>query len=384
MKRLFGLLLLVLCLSANSQDVAAVTFSDIKFGTKQMGDAQWNVSGCIYTTTCTSSAQNVGSMRMGNGVNFTLGATQYLKFSYTNTVAGEPWTITAYNANGTVATVLGTYRIINAGQGYFMTSNQVHPNAGNGTLWSTQSGMVSNSKTFTEILQPTQAQMDELANLYYSPDAIYVAGQTYSPPVVLAPIYVSGITTVQQARKTAAQTAYPNGHAAVVDIQGSDNEVTIQQVGGKGHFVNVSVSGNVNSVDILQTSTDTVSKHYMEATVVGGNNNLILQQRDTSKTQFVTVDGNLNSVTTNQKGTGNHYLDLKVIGNNHTAGIIQDGSGSHKATVELSGTQPWNFTLNQNSSTSQTYSLPHNMTDGATTSGACYTVGGCNLTINQQ
>ncbi len=131
--RISLLFLLLFSLSAN-----ALTFTDLKFGTKQFGDAQWNPTACITTTTCTSSAQNVGSMRNGAGQNFTLGSTQYLKFSYTNNVAGEPWTLTAYNANGTVAAVLGTYRIINAGQGYFMTSNQPHPNVGNGTLWSTQ------------------------------------------------------------------------------------------------------------------------------------------------------------------------------------------------------------------------------------------------------
>ncbi len=384
MKKLFGLFLLVLCLSANSQDVVAGAFSDLKFGTKQMGDAQWNIGACQGSTTCISSAQNVGSMRNGAGTNFTLGATQYMKFSHTNSVAGEPWTITVYNANGTVATVLGTYRIINAGQGYFMTSNQPYPNAGHGTLWSTQSGMVSGSKTYTEILQPTPEQMDSLASSYYSPTPIYTAGETYTPPIQLAPMYASGITTLQQVRKTTMQASNPNGHNALVDVLGSDNLVSIQQIGGAGHFVNVEVTGNVNNVEILQTSTDATTRHYLESRVIGGNNNVNLQQRETSKTQFVEVNGNYNSVTTNQKGTGSHYLDLKINGNNHTAGIIQDGSGSHKATVELSGTQPWNFILNQNGSTSQTYSLPHNMTDGSVTSGSCYTVGGCNLTINQQ
>ena len=197
-------------------------------------------------------------------------------------------------------------------------------------------------------------------------------------------VYSSGISVAQQARKASAQTLYPNGHAAVIDIQGSDNEVSIQQVGGKGHFVNVGVTGNINTIDILQTSNDSITKHYMEATIVGGSNNVTLQQRDTSKTQFINVNGNSNTVTTNQKGTGNHYLDLSVTGNNHTAGIIQDGSGNHKATVQLSGSQPWNFTLNQTGSTDKTYSLPHSMSDGTPVSGTCSSSGGCSLIINQQ
>jgi hypothetical protein len=196
------------------------------------------------------------------------------------------------------------------------------------------------------------------------------------------PVYSSGLTASQQTRRTTNLNENPLGHNAQVNILGDDNIVVIQQIGGQ-HYVSVDVQGNVNNINILQTSTVN-ARHYMEATVVGSNNDLILQQRDTSKTQFVEVLGSNNSVTTNQKGTGNHYLDVKVTGDNHAAGIIQDGSGNHKATVHLDGTQPWNFNLNQNGSNSQTYSLPHTMSDGSGVNGTCSAIGGCNLTINQQ
>jgi hypothetical protein len=196
------------------------------------------------------------------------------------------------------------------------------------------------------------------------------------------PVYSSGLTTSQQTRRTTNLNENPLGHNAEVTVSGDDNIINIQQIGGR-HYVSVDVQGNVNNIDILQTSTVN-ARHYMEAKVIGGNNSLILQQRDTSKTQFVEVLGHNNSVTTNQKGTGSHYLDVKVTGNDHTAGIIQDGSGNHKATVHLDGTQPWNFNLNQNGNTSQTYSLPHTMSDGSGVNGTCSAIGGCNLTINQQ
>lgn len=440
MKKLFGLLLLVLCLSANSQDVAAITFSDIKFGTKQMGDAQWNVSACTYTTTCTSSAQNVGSIRAGNGVNFTLGATQYMKFSYTNNVAGEPWTITVYNANGTVATVLGTYRIINAGQGYFMTSNAVHPNAGNGSLWSTQTGMVSGSKTFTEILQPTPEQMDALANSYYSPDPIYTAGATYTPP---PPPYSSGITTTQQTRKDSAgirRQAVTN-NSIYIDQVGDNNNITVTQEGSKNQIKGIgqsaaSIQGNYNNITIRQgtasgnatgknllelsvvgdsnninlnqgrnsdgpnpgadsnnhyqmlnlsgssNAVTTVQKdgtnsgagHFMENTISGNSNVVNLTQQGTSgKVLFTNVNGSSNNVSVNQKETGNHYLDVGLTGNGHTVNVTQEGAGNHAATINLtnagaSGT----VNLNQSGATGQTYSIQQ----------SCSTTG-CGATITQ-
>ena len=224
-------------------------------------------------------------------------------------------------------------------------------------------------------------QVAEIRLLYDvdDPQGTLAGGGIYIQPT---PVYSSGITTSQQTRKTTNLNENPLGHNTQVDILGDDNIVNIQQIGGR-HFVSVDIQGNVNNVDILQTSTVN-ARHYMEAKVVGSNNDLILQQRDTSKTQFVEVLGNNNSVTTNQKGTGSHYLDVRVAGNNHTAGVIQDGSGNHRATVHLDGTQPWNFNLNQNGSTSQTYSLPHTMSDGSGVNGTCSAIGGCNLTVNQQ
>ena len=229
----------------------------------------------------------------------------------------------------------------------------------------------------------------QIAELTYYYDAnstttSTATGNNIVDPVAASstPIYSSGITASQQSRKTTNLNENPLGHNTQVNISGDDNIVNIQQIGGR-HFVSVDIQGNVNNIDILQTSTVN-ARHYMEAKVVGSNNDLILQQRDTSKTQFVEVLGSNNSVTTNQKGTGNHYLDVKVTGDNHTAGVIQDGSGNHRATVHLDGTQPWNFNLNQNGSTSQTYSLPHTMSDGSGVNGTCSAIGGCNLTINQQ
>lgn len=204
-----------------------------------------------------------------------------------------------------------------------------------------------------------------------------------STPATPTPVYSSSITSAQQSRKTANLNGLL-GHDANVTINGDSNDIYIQQANGR-HYIDVNVSGNSNSATVLQTGQGyTGVQHYLEVGIIGSNNSVDIAQRDTNKTAFVKVNGNYNTVGVNQKGTGNHYLDLSVAGSNHSAAVVQDGSGSHNATVLLDGNQPWTFQLNQNGSTGQTYSLPHTMSDNSAVSGTCSATGGCNLTVNQQ
>ena len=370
--------LLATILSVLAVDASAILFTDIKFGTKQMGDAQWSVSGCVYTTTCTSSAQAVGSIRAGNGVNFTLGATQYMKFSYTNTDPAEPWTITVYNANGTVAAVLGTYRIINAGQGYFMTSNAPHPNAGNGSLWSTQTGMVSGSKTFTEVLQPTQAQMNVLADSYYSPDPIYTAGAVYTPPNNLC---CGGSSSAFSANPTnvAKVSTFVNtanhGNQVYIEQIGNSNTITVSQSGSANNYVDYYGNGSSNTVNITQTGNANTQANYVELSVTGNTNNVNLQQTSTggAKGIFATEDGNSHALLVQQKDSGNHYASIGLSGSAKNVDILQQGSAAHMASIGLSGNSV-DLSLTQSSSTQQFYSINFN----------CATVGGCpKITVQQ-
>lgn len=373
----------------------ALTFADLKFGTKQFGDAQWNPTACITTTTCTSSAQAVGSLRAGNGTNFTLGATQYLKFSYTNTDPAEPWTITVYNSNGSVAQVLGTYRIINAGQGYFMTSNAPHPQVGNGTLWSTQSGMVSGSKTFTETLQPTVAQMDALADSYYSPTPIYTAGQVYTPPQV----YSATITTTQatqvavaRARQTSANQVYVDQvgsynnidvvqsgsyHLVDVIINGDSNMIGIDQYGIK-QYARVEVTGGSNAVNVFQSNSGGASVvGHFSATTISGNTNTVnvSQTGDGEKQSFNNVAGSGNNLTLIQNGTGTKYSDIKINGNGHIVSLDQKDGGAHAARIDVTNNGgASNINVLQQGNTNQTYSIQQ----------SCATIGGCSVTVTQQ
>lgn len=355
LRRISFLFLLLFSLTAN-----AVLFTDIKFGNKQMGDSSsWNVGNCVYTTSCTAgNIGNVGSMRNGNGQNFTLGATQYMKFSYTNTVAGEPWTITVYNANGTVATVLGTYRIMIAGEGYFMTSNQPHPNAGNGTLWSTQKGMTSMAPavTFTGISQPTPAQMDAYANNgYYSPDPITVSGQTYTPP---PPPYSSNITAAQTATRAAAQITRDSysGNNVYIEQVGDSNNISILQASSnntlKGRAQETAqFIGSNNTIDIRQGAPGVVGKNLIEFDFNGNLNNIKLYQdraddgsADTlaagNHIMRVNVSGNSNIVNSRQRnnnGPTGHFMDINITGNSNNISTLQINDMSKTGFVNVNG-----------------------------------------------
>ena len=207
-------------------------------------------------------------------------------------------------------------------------------------------------------------------------------GSVTNPGSVPTPVYSSGINPTQAMRRS-ANLAQTTGNNANVSIVGNNNSVEVEQIGG-GHYASVDIDGNSNSVDTLQT-TATSSRHYLEATVDGNSNTLLLQQRDTNKNMFVSIYGDYINLTVNQKGLGNHYLEMNMIGDDHVASIVQDGSGNHAATIQLeNGGGAWNFQLSQDGSTNQTYSLPHGLSNGNTVSGVCSTPSGCNLTVNQQ
>lgn len=383
--------LLVACMILFSHVSVSAGVTDLRLSTAQIFDVQWNISGGKLNTSGFNyifSSINYAT-QTASPARWTLAQTQdasangrYISFFNSTTNPGT-YGMAVFNSDGS------TYKIINnTGSFRTLADGAIFYNGNGmwGTLITTKQGYSLGQSAQFNLTQeyPTNAQLEAYTPPSSTPLA---AGQTAQPsapppPPPPTPVYSSGITTQQQTKKTANLNENTLGHNAHVDILGDDNIVNIQQIGGR-HFVAVDVQGNVNNIDILQTSAVN-ARHYMEARVVGSNNDLILQQRDTSKTQFVEVTGTNNTVTTNQKGAGSHYLDVKVTGNNHTAGVVQDGAGNHRATVHLDGTQPWNFQLNQNGNTSQTYSLPHTMSDGTGVNGTCSAIGGCNLTVNQQ
>jgi hypothetical protein len=222
-----------------------------------------------------------------------------------------------------------------------------------------------------------------------------VSGAWYSFETTTAapatPVYGSSApTTAQQSRMDAklALAASGQGDTVEADIVGDDNLVNITQAGGIS-YLDLSITGNLNTFDSEQ-DVATGSHGYIEATITGDSNDVDILQKGRAvdgtgnKAAILTITGDSNTVDIEQRGLGDKFVDLEITGDDHTASIFQNGAGDHSARVALDGTQPWNFDLTQNGATSQTYSLPHSMSDGSSVSGTCAAVGGCNLTIIQQ
>jgi hypothetical protein len=185
-----------------------------------------------------------------------------------------------------------------------------------------------------------------------------------------------------------ALVASGQGDTVEADIVGDDNLVNITQAGGIS-YLDLSITGNLNTFDSEQ-DVATGSHGYIEATITGDSNDVDILQKGRAvdgignKATILTITGDSNTVDIRQHGLGDKFLDLEITGDDHTASIFQNGAGDHTARVELDGTQPWNFDLTQNGATSQSYTLPHAMSDGSSVSGTCMAIGGCNLTVLQQ
>ena len=209
-------------------------------------------------------------------------------------------------------------------------------------------------------------------------------GATSSAPVAATPVYSSGITAAQSTKRTSklSDTA-AHGMEAHINIDGNNNQIDVDQH-NSAHYLELTIIGNSNAVDIDQNTTLNAT-HFADVIIDGNSNTLDLVQSGTgNKTAFIGIDGDTNVADIIQKDGGQHYLQLDLVGDGHDATVVQEGAGNHEATVELTnGGGAWNFDLTQSGTTSKEYSLPHNMTDGTTTSGTCYVAAGCSLTVIQ-
>jgi hypothetical protein len=223
-----------------------------------------------------------------------------------------------------------------------------------------------------------------------------------------APVYSSGITGAQTARKNAetTQRLNQNGNEINIDQIGDNNSITIRQgvsatgknrielysngssntynlnqgyltdgtvMGGdsSNHYLYLNVTGSNNTITKQQTGTT----NFNETTVSGNTNNLTnIQQGNSPKILFQNIVGNSNTVTTNQKDTGNHYLDINLTGTGHNVNAIQQGSGNHAATINFTNSGgASSLNLNQSGATNQTYSIQQSCTNPA----------GCSATVTQ-
>ena len=155
---------------------AHAALTDIKFGQSQIADSQWNVSACLYTTTCQIYSKSPGTAYK---IPWTSGqiswaAGDYIKFELTGDTT-NPYVAKQYNSAGTLKATMGTGHIVNMGPDYFFF---VGNDNNTGQLFSGSSGMSSTAGvSWTGTLNPTIAQANTYANATYSTVPL-TSGQT--------------------------------------------------------------------------------------------------------------------------------------------------------------------------------------------------------------
>lgn len=166
---------ILLALSLNTY---AGDFTDLKFGQAQIADSQWNVSSCMYTTTCQIYSKNPGTVYK---IPWTSGQLSWSSGDYVAFVATgnatNPYNAIQYNSSGVQKAVMGTGHIINMGSDYFFF---VGNDNNTGQLFSMTTGFSNTSGvSWTGTLNPTITQV----NTYAAGGSTtpLAAGQTVAP-----------------------------------------------------------------------------------------------------------------------------------------------------------------------------------------------------------
>lgn len=402
---------------------AALT--DIKFGRYQIADSQWNVSACLYTTTCQIYSKQPGVMYK---IPWTTGqwswqSGQYVKFELSGNTS-FPYTARVYNSDGTLAGTVGTGKIVNMGPNYFFF---VGSDNNTGQLFSGSLGMSGTSGvSWTGTLNPTVAQADAYADSNYSVDPLSPGQTATNTPSSSggggSPTWPTsdGITNSQTTQKNNAKTRVANeslGNYIYIDekIGSSNSNVTVEQSGsynqisGLGGTTYAIIDGDNNTINIKQGSVS--GKNLIEFTVTGNSNNLTLWQARNLVTGLgqtgdsgghytgVNITGSSNTLLVKQNNDGSansgqfSYTDisgnsnqgvLKQIGNNEKTffGVLSGNSNVFDVTQQNTGNHYFFLTLSgvgHNVTANQKDSGSHNATINLTNSGGASTV-----TLTQQ
>ena len=159
-----------------------------------------------------------------------------------------------------------------------------------------------------------------------------------------------------------------NDNVLGIDVDGDSNDVDVWQDTGQRAIVEM--TGDSNTLDLEQLHLSNSGEHFARVEVNGNSNSVTIDQKETGdKVLFLDIDSS-NTVDIDQLGTGDHFLDVTLT-DNHTVTVVQDGSGTHNGYLDLSG-NPTTLDLTQDSSTGQNYHLQQSC---ATTT--------CSVTVTQ-
>lgn len=375
MKRfvLIFLFLATMCLSSYSQ---ALQFSDLKFGKSQFSDAQWDVGACMYSNTCNIYGLSGIGTTWNTGSPVPITTSQYISFTATGN-ATNPWHMYLYNSNGSVARDLGVGKLAiqgvdNQGHYFFFFTNANW----NGTVFSLNYGFAnSNGFSFTGTGSPTVPQTNTMAAGGSSTPLS--AGQTggsgaSTPPPPPPPTVVSTVSTTSTTTSTSGTITYTYNQPVIITTwsdgttttANNGNAVLIRTV-NTGQFS--ATTSYVNKVTTFATRPTNDSKVYINQ--IGDYNTITIDQTGT-KNNFVNYvgNGNNNNISTTQSSTSStatNYVDIKVGSaqssssnninvqqsstggakgafinvqdNNNAVTLKQQDSGNHWAEISVSG-----------------------------------------------
>ena len=392
----------------------SVTLSD--FSSK---DLHINIAG---DSNCGSSCKTAYETYIGNGGNVIIAGNGVYNNNRTGSIEAliesklsvGQITLLSYNANF-VSYANGSYSG-DATSGYWVTRNLFSMQSGGTALGSNNSTGTHTQKSWAKydygsnggqlFVTFDQSQFKNSTTAFMTRFYAYLQ-QTLTNEGILVTTPQAAISTSQQTEVNTAKAKTQNGNAIYLtqsgngidldivqdgdnnlitgsdltnagSIQGDNNEITLTQT-NDGNVLGIDVNGNSNNVDVVQNTNQNAvvnitgasntldleqihlnnsGSHYSKVTVNGSSNSLTIDQKETGdKILFLDVDSS-NNVQVDQKGTGDHYLNI-ILTDSHTLDITQDGSGDHDAHINLSGNNT-SITLTQDSSTDQNYYLEQN------------------------
>ena len=169
---------------------------------------------------------------------------------------------------------------------------------------------------------------------------------------------------------TIALTQLGNNNVMNLDMNGDHNIMTGIQI-GEGHRSRSIIEGNYNDLYFYQSNTGGEG-NFVDHYIVGNSNSVSTYQYDNNQLLVIDNVANNNSITAYQR-TGENYGSVVIRNDGHTVGLDQKGGGDHAVDVNLSGYST-TVTITQDSATSRSAEV-HN---------TCTNSGGCTVTVNQQ
>ncbi len=231
--------------------------------------------------------------------------------------------------------------------------------------------------TTTTYNNGTQTVSSSDSYVYYG-----TINQTNAPGdqiVTSGPGSTAGYTGTQQTRVN----TWTNGAAT------RNNELYIDQTYGSNNNVNITQQGQRNRIDFtlsgngnVATTTQTGS-NYLKEEIPGWGNNVIINQSNTTLTNYAEtkIQGNGNTVNHTQTGPGNHVLFSTSAGDINTINTTQTGNAGHYLEVKMTGN--WNSVVsNQSGSTTNKANIDLTNAGGPASLDLGQT-GGKNFTIIQ-